>query len=425
MAKINLANWYSVYFGRVSIGFLVVSVGQACNFKGELLMIKDIKAYSKKIIIELAKYVVLKNVNHSHYDKKCLLAYITKPFIKGTKASHPNYFEAKAIAAVLDELNYDVDVCFFCNDKFKNFNKYDLIIGLGDSFDNSINKVRGGKNVARVFYATGANFISSFYNEIERWIDLYDKKGIIVAPSRFGLPKNPQISIQSMKSVDGIITVGGQWCASTYNMWGKCIYQVGVIPFTKYSYTDMNRNISLCRCSFLWLGGKGLVHKGLDIILETFVRMSNYNLYIACNYEKGFWDKYADELNKENIHYVGFVNTNSSKFYELANKCAYTIGTSCSEGTCTSIVTCMCTGLIPITSKESGIDYGHVIDDCNSDSIVEMITELNKKSDEEIQADMERTYKYVSENYTEDIFRRKFKYALHNILKEKYEVLAE
>lgn len=31
--KINLRNWYAVYFGRVRIGFLVVSVGQACNFK--------------------------------------------------------------------------------------------------------------------------------------------------------------------------------------------------------------------------------------------------------------------------------------------------------------------------------------------------------------------------------------------------------
>lgn len=31
--KINPENWYAVYSGKVSLGFLVVSVGQACNFK--------------------------------------------------------------------------------------------------------------------------------------------------------------------------------------------------------------------------------------------------------------------------------------------------------------------------------------------------------------------------------------------------------
>lgn len=31
--RMNVKNWYSVFFGRVRIGYLVVSVGQACNFR--------------------------------------------------------------------------------------------------------------------------------------------------------------------------------------------------------------------------------------------------------------------------------------------------------------------------------------------------------------------------------------------------------
>lgn len=379
-------------------------------------MLNVIKAYSKRIFTSFAKYVVLKHVNHSQFEKKCLLIYITKPFVKYTKASHPNYYEAKAIVSVLNNLGYDIDVVFFSNEKFNKFEKYDLIIGLGDCFDNSIIKCKN--NAVRIYYATGANFIDSFENEVKRWIDLYDKKGTVISPSRFGMPKNLQLAIQSMKRVDGIITVGGEWCASTYSMWGKKIYQVGVIPFMHYSNMDMNRDISECKNNFLWLGGKGLVHKGLDIVLETFSRLPDHNLYIACNYEKGFFEKYINELNMENIHYMGFINTSSEKFFELSNRCAYTIGASCSEGTCTSIVTCMYTGLIPVTSKESDIDYGYKIEECSSKAIIEMIHKLDEMTDKEVEEKMKESYQFVNNNYSVEAFQEKFNNALINILED-------
>ena len=368
------------------------------------------------MVKELTKNIVLKNVSHSKHLKRCLLAYITKPFVKGTKAKHPNYYEAQIIVSVLNELGYCVDVAFLGNKKFKRFDKYDLIIGLGDCFHNSVAKCKN--NALRIYYATGANFITSFQNEIERWIDLYDRKGVVIAPSRFGMPQDPQLAIQSMKNCNGIITVGGDWCTSTYSMWNKSIYQVGVIPFTYYSYIDMNRNISKCKYNFLWLGGNGLVHKGLDIVIEAFSKVPEYNLYIACNYEKGLFEKYEKELKLKNIHYVGFINTNSDKFYELSNKCIYTICTSCSEGTCTSVVTCMYNGLIPITSKESGINYGYKLSENKCDAIIEILQKLDKKSDEEIETEMQESYKYVSENYTYDMFRKKLKNALTSILKD-------
>jgi len=377
-------------------------------------MLNEIRTYTKKMITVLAKYVVLKNVNNSKCSKRCLLAYITKPFIKGTRAQHPNYFEAKTIVSVLEELGYCVDVVFFSNEKFNKFAKYDLVIGLGDCFDNSVGKCKSG--AVRIYYATGANFLVSFFNEIERWSELYDKKGTVISPSRFGMPRNPQLAVQSMKNCNGIITVGSEWCASTYLMWNKTVHQVGIIPFTYYSYTDMNRNISKCKYNFLWLGGKGLVHKGLDIVIETFAQMPEYNLYIACDYEKGLFDKYEKELNMKNIHYVGFINTDSKKFCGLANKCAYTLCTSCSEGMCTSVITCMYTGLIPITSKEAYIDYGYKLDNYKCASVIEILQKLNKKTDEEIQTEMQKSYRYVCENYTQDIFKEKFKDALLDIL---------
>lgn len=382
-----------------------------------LYMLNEIRAYGKKAITCLAKYVVLNNVNGSSFSRRCLLAYITKPFVRGTKAKHPNYFEAKIIVSVLDELGYCVDVVFFDNEKFEEFRKYDLIIGLGDCFDNSV--IRCNDNAIRIYYATGANFLTAFSNEIKRWGDLYDRKGIIAAPSRFGLPRNPQLAIQSMKNCNGIITVGSDWCASTYSMWNKTVCQVGIIPFTYYSYADMNRNLSECKYNFLWLGGNGLVHKGLDIVIETFAQLPKCNLYIACNYEKGFFEKYKKELNMKNIHYLGFMNTGSDMFFELVNRCAYTICISCSEGTCTSVVTCMYAGLIPITSKESGINYGYQLNDNKIDSIITVLQELDKKTDKELQIEMEKSYRYVNENYTPDIFRKKFKQALVTIIKKQ------
>lgn len=383
-------------------------------------MLRNLRLYSKKIIIRFAKNIILKHVNHARYTKKCLLVYITKPFVTGTKARHPNYFEAKGIVKVLDDLRYDVDVVFFCNDKFKDFDQYDLIIGLGDCFDNSVLQCKS--STVRIYYATGANFIDSFSNEVIRWSNLYDRRGIVKSSSRFGMPRNPQLAIQSMKNVDGVITVGGQWCASTYSMWEKKIYQVGVIPFTHYSYKDMDRNISSCKYNFLWLGGKGLVHKGLDLVLESFACMPDYNLYIACEYEKGFFECFAKELNMRNIHYVGFVNTESRKFYELSNNCAYTISASCSEGICTSVLTCMHTGLIPVTNMESGIDHGYQIEDCDTASIIEVLQKLKNISDEDVRLKMEESYQFVKNNYSAEAFCSRFESALTDILEDRRNV---
>ena len=50
------------------------------------------------------------------------------------------------------------------------------------------------------------------------------------------------------------------------------------------------------------------------------------------------------------------VPVNGEQFYELARSCANVIHPSCSDGQAGSVVQCMAAGLVPLVSRETGID---------------------------------------------------------------------
>lgn len=71
-----------------------------------------------------------------------------------------------------------------------------------------------------------------------------------------------------------------------------------------------NRNINEVKKNFLWMGSLGLIHKGLDLLLEIFNELPDYNLYIcgSTKNEPEFEYLYFDELYRtKNIHTYGFV----------------------------------------------------------------------------------------------------------------------
>lgn len=377
-------------------------------------MIKN-KKY-KNMFISIVKNIVIKNVNHTKYNKNALLVYVTKPFVKkNLKIKHPNYYEAINIVRVIGEMEYNVDVVFVDADGVKNYKKYDLIIGQGKCFTNSIGNTKAG--CIRIYYATGACWLVAFYSELLRWKRFYKEKGYIETQTRFGLPYRPELEMQSMMDVNAIICHGGKWCKSTYNIFNKPIYEVCATGISKWKYVDMARDINECRYNYIWFGGNGLIHKGLDICIEAFQEINNAELYICCQYEKKFFDKYKEELKCDNIHFIGFVNTESEEFYELMNKCAFILGTSCSEGICTSIITCMQTGLIPITSVENDIDYGIKLDNCEVDTVVNAIREASEKyTDDEMKIMMKGSYAYAENNTGAELYYRKMKYAMEKII---------
>jgi glycosyltransferase involved in cell wall biosynthesis len=86
---------------------------------------------------------------------------------------------------------------------------------------------------------------------------------------------------------------------------------------------------------FLWFGGAGLVHKGLDLLLDYFYENPSLTLHICGPIESEplFAQAYKKELYEtENIIMHGFVDIRGQVFEEIIKRCAFVVFPSCSEG---------------------------------------------------------------------------------------------
>ena len=75
--------------------------------------------------------------------------------------------------------------------------------------------------------------------------------------------------------------------------------------------------------NFVWMGGGGAVLKGLDITLEAFSKMPEFNLHVLgpASVEKDFIKEYKKELEETpNINYYGRVDVTGEKFKNIIDK---------------------------------------------------------------------------------------------------------
>ena len=116
-----------------------------------------------------------------------------------------------------------------------------------------------------------------------------------------------------------------------------------------------NRNKNILK-NFIYYSGSGFLHKGLDLIIEYFIKNQNLKLHICSpHYEKNFLNFY--EISKyENIIYHGNVKEDSLKAKEIFSKCGYIISMNCSGGGSASLAVGRRYGLIPVVWKN---------EDCN------------------------------------------------------------
>lgn len=371
-----------------------------------------------RAVKELAKNLVIKNVNKTNYKKMCLLIYITKPFVlKGHDIRHTNYYEAKAIVNVFEQMGYNVDIVFLSSEKAIDYYKYDVIIGLGDAYDNSFGKCK--PQCTRIYYATGAHYLVACNEELARWRDLYKRKTCSLGKLRTPMPRKPLRREFSIMNSKAIVGVGGPWAAQTYQESGLKYYDVGAIAFELP--LKIERKYNMAKKNFLFLSGDGFVHKGVDLFVEVFANIPDCNLYIAGTADQTFLSIYRSELNLSNIHYVGFTEIYSNEFKELCQKCAFIVSASCSEGCSTSILTGMASGLIPIVTEREGVrikDSGVVIPEASITEIEKAVLSLSQKSNSELLTMSNQAIEVVKNQYTYDNFRKRLFNAVSEILGE-------
>lgn len=367
-----------------------------------------IKYFLKRLPI----YNYYQNVFGTKYSKTVLISYITYPLRKETIKVHSNILELYSLLEVFKSLNFNIDVCNYTYEGKINYEKYDIIFGFGFPFGKSFID-KSAKYSIKICYLTGS---LRLFNQMERIKYLKERKKVVLRPRRNYYWPFIQ---ESISMSDGIIVTGNEWTASTVKPYNSNVFPVRLpvfLPDKNYILKIIqDKDFKNAKYKFVWFGSSGAIHKGLDLCLDIFAQNENLFLHVCgpVDKEEDFWSVYKKELTElANIKYHGFVNIDSNLFEDIIRDSTFAIFPSCSEGTGGSLLTCMAHGLIPISTREAGVnisqDYGFLLEDYKIEYIKQKINEILSLKEEKLKEmsieSLEFTHKNHSvESYQQDV----------------------
>jgi glycosyltransferase involved in cell wall biosynthesis len=347
----------------------------------------------------LVKKELYENVNRTSYSKHCLILYVTTPFRTVlNNYNHQNIRQTLALSRIIGEFGYDVDVVDYDNYRVGLRKKYDLIIDLHPGA-NDIYKEFTTPDCKKIAYITGSNPTFSNHAEKERIESLAVRKGVRLDPVRHVEPINKE----AMESCDMVMFMGNEYNLKTFNEFN--LKKVFIISNNGYEFLKNNDFSKKNPRNFLFLGGKGQVHKGLDLLLDVFSKNKDVNLYVCSLYrnEKDFCKLYERELfHSPNIIPVGFVSVGGKKLAAILKSCSYMLLPSCSEGKAGSVLTAMSAGLIPIVTRECGFEDDEVfhLEYVATDHIERMVVRFSSMDPDWIREKSEKTMELVNTRYS-------------------------
>lgn len=180
------------------------------------------------------------------------------------------------------------------------------------------------------------------------------------------LRKLPEIKKSDLNIYDDIYLIGNEWTLSTYP---KSIQKkIKIIPNQPSFFSNelikpkILKNKQKTR--FIFFGSsKGLIHKGLDLVIRAINEIKNDELELLIlgklSSEKEIVKVLEKLILKRNIQCLGWINVGSQEFIKIFKNASFCILPTCSEGQSESLLNCMANGVIPITTKMSGIDLNN------------------------------------------------------------------
>lgn len=353
--------------------------------------------------------VLIQNINWNPLDEKqprVLISYVADPFVFDFTNQIKNTRGIECAVILKEFINKG-----YCVDLIDNYfvkpidllisKKYDLIFGFGNVFRELSGHVQGKK----IIYLTEKFPSYSLQKEKERveyYRQRYDKS---VELSR----SNLYYKESDFDIVDAIVFIG--------NNDEKDLIPISIPKFSikptglnNNKYFLSKRNISFSKKNFIWFGSRGVVHKGLDILIDVFKDIPSCNLYIAglSQVERKILPDFSTF---GNIFDLGFVDVYSDKFLTLINTVSFVILPSCSEGISTGVITCMNHGLIPVVTRETGIDtslIGYELSDFKVEYLKNRVLEISNIESELIDKHHDFVFNYAKSTFSLDNFQNTF-----------------
>jgi len=350
-----------------------------------------------------------------------LLSYVIDPFLKRNSdnipVSHTKYWESLQIAKTFLELGFDVDVINYNNSLFFPNKSYNIFIGSRINFEKTAQRLN--PDCIKIAHLTISHWCYNNKAQCERVLSVQKKKGVTIYPIKMA---ETNLAIEY---ADFATILGNHVTIDTYKYANKTIYPVRISTPVLFPWIE-NKKFNECRKNFLWFGSEGLVHKGLDLVLEVFSEMPDYNLTVCgpVSDEKDFERTYYKELYQTpNIKTVGWVDIDSQEFHEIINNSIAFVYPSCAEGQSGGVVTCLHASLIPIVSIQSGVDisddFGISLRQCTHDELKKSITYISQLKNHDLEKMAKKAWEFARENHTRETFSRDYKNAITSILRER------
>lgn len=348
-----------------------------------------------------------------------LISYVITPFLTRHPerlTGHSNYWEVQEIAAVFLKRGYLVDVVDLRNMSFVPKRKYDFVIGAGDS----IARLRPHlpESCVTIFHATESYW--RFNNEAEhaRLAALQKRRGVTLDPERLA-PAHESHTIAN----EACIIEGNGHARSTYEP--KTAFVSLPLPSSHTYAFPEHRPYASARRRFVWFGGAGPVHKGLDITLEAFSNMPEHELIVCgkINHDSPFAEAYRKELfHTPNITLQGWVDPGSDEFKELLDSSIGVILDSCAEGCAGSVVLGMHGGLIPIVSRAAGVEigtYGIELAGGSIEDLCAAIASLSREVEPALRARSRAAWEFARSRHTRERYAEEYR-SFVSFLETKY-----
>jgi hypothetical protein len=212
---------------------------------------------------------------------------------------------------------------------------------------------------------------------------------------------------------DYLLVTGDRWVAGTYSAISPS--PIGFCPnpiVAGVLDTRDMKDFTLASTNFLWMAAYGALRRRLDIVLEAFEAMPHLNLWICggLNHEKAFYgvmNRWLTEL--PNVHDVGWVDVGSPTYREITARCGYLVYPSVSDGNPGTVVNAMASGVVPLTTIETGIDVGgcgHAFLGGSVQKLVDCITSVSQLPASHLAQNAARASEFARNNFDHLTFER-------------------
>ena len=337
---------------------------------------------------------------------RILFSYVLDPLLGPREApadrSHTHYWESRQMAWTLVDLGYAVDAVHWTNRRFVPELAYDAVLDVRTNLERWVDRLPS--STLRLLHCDTAHWSFNNRAEQQRLEALAARRGIVLAPRR-QMPAHRGIEL-----ADHGTYLGNELTRSTYEAAGTPMTRIPVSVPCCYDWPQ-GKDFAAARRRFVWFGSGGLVHKGLDLVLEAFAGMPDLELIVIgpIRRERDFASAYRRELYElPNVQTVDWIDVASPRFVELCGKSVALVYPSCSEGGGASALTCLHAGLIPLLTREASVDlepaWGVELETASVEQVAERVRELSGRASAELEAMARAGWEWARRHHTRERF---------------------